>query len=95
MVRDILGGWLGILCGCGGHVPFGSLLYNFCGAGGIGLRNSMDRWSGWVFRGLKSWFEVMNIFIFIFLLFLCLFCFVRCSSTILMMENSALRCMSV
>ena len=48
---------------------------------------------------MKSWFEVMNFFIFIIifflLLFLRLFCFVRCSSTILIKENSSLCCMSL
>ena len=45
---------------------------------------------------LKSWFEVMNFFIFyFFLLFWHLFCSVRCSSTILIMDRSTLCCMSL
>ena len=50
-----------------------------------------------MFYGLKSWFEVMSSFIFTFflLLFLCLFCLIRCSSTILVIDNSVLCCMSV
>ena len=58
--------WLGVLFGCGGHVIFGSLLYVMCGDGSISLKNSMERWKGWVFCGLKFWFELINFFIFTF-----------------------------
>ena len=53
-----------------------------------------------MFHGLKSWFAVMNFFIFScifisFVLFLRLFYFVRYSFTILIMDNFTLCCMSL
>ena len=58
--------WLSDLCGCVGHAIFESLFHVLCGGGGISLRNSMERRSEWVFRGLKSCFEVKNFSIFPF-----------------------------
>ena len=66
--------WLGVLCGRGGHVLFETLLHGLCDSGDISIRIIMDGWSGWVFYGLKSWFEVMNFFIFIIIFFCCYFC---------------------
>ena len=45
-----------------------------------------------MFYGLKFWFEVMQVFLFflLFLLFLCLFGLDKCSSIVLIMDNTAL-----
>ena len=48
-----------VVCRCG-HKFFETLLHVLCDAGDISLMISIDRQSGWVFHGLKSWFEVMN-----------------------------------
>lgn len=87
--------WLGVLCGRGGHAFFETLLHALYDGGDISLRISMDRRSAWVFHGLKSWFETMNFFFGLFLLFLRLLFFFRRCSTILIMDNSELCCMSV
>ena len=84
--------WLSVLCGCVGSLLVESRLRVLHDCGGISWRRSVDRRNGFVLPWSQCRFLIQSFLIygFVFLSLLCLFCFFKQPSTILMIDNFAL-----